>query len=216
MITIHVDYRKAVGQLKADAERHVPFALAKAVNDTALDVQRAQRANLRKKFTLRRPEWADRSIKMVRFAKKSDPTAVIGIHPPGGDQRADILDKFEDQTEKLPKAGTIAIPVSRVGLARGSAGVLRNRVRPRDLVASGKAFIVRKRMGNVGEGLILQRVGFGQGSGRRSSVVALYYLARRARIRPTLQFIRTAGESIDDTFASHMVKRLDEALRTAR
>lgn len=213
MIEIHIDARKAIRTLRTDGEKQIPFALANAVNKIAKDVQTDERVQLRRAFTLRRPQWADRAVKITKFAKKADPTAVIGIHPPGGDDRADILTKFESDTSKVPKAGTIAVPVTRIGLARGSSGVLRNRARPRDLIARGKAFIVRKRVGRVGEGLILQRLKLGRG---RTSIVALYYLIRRAIIKPDLKFELTARKSIDRTAVTHLQREFDNAMKTAR
>jgi hypothetical protein len=68
-------------------------------------------------------------------------------------------------------------------------------------------------MGSVGEGIILQRLKLGRG---RTSTVALFYLARRARIKPNLKFEETAKKSIDQHFGSAMLKRFDEAMRTAK
>lgn len=214
-ITIRVDVKSAVAQLRED-ERQIPFALAKAVNATALDVQKAERRQLRRVFTLRRPEWADRSIKIVKFAKKSDPSATIGIHPPGGDSRADILDKFEDQSQKLPRSGTIAIPVTGIGIRRGGTGVIAASQRPRAIADRKDVFILRKKMGAVGEGLILQRIRFGRGKNRRQSNVVLYYLVRRARLNPNLEFVPTARETIKATWPSHMLSEFDHAVRTSR
>lgn len=219
MIEITVDYRRAVRQLTDDGRKQIPYALAKAVNATVLDVQKAERANLRSKFELRRPAWADRSIKITRFAKKSDPTAIIGIHPPGDASRADILAKFETDTEKLPRSGTIAVPVSRIGVGRRkSTGIIPKRERPRAILdGSNKGvFLVRKKMGAVGEGIILQRLSFGRGKNRRSSVVALYYLVRRARIKNNLHFQLTALNAVDKTFVKHMTTEFDKAMKTAR
>lgn len=217
-ITITVDPSKALRQLNDDEKNQIPFALSRAVNSTALDVQRAVRNRQRSIFTLRRPEWADRSVKMVKFAKKSDPTAQIGIHPPGatGEQRADIIAKFEDQTQKLPRGRTIAIPVS-ARIKRGNTGIISKRDRPKAynfhqqgkrIVGDRGTFVIRK---PDGSGMIFQRVGKKPGT-----VYALYILARRARIRPNLQFIRSAQSVVDTRFNQHMVREFDKAMRTAK
>jgi len=219
-LEITVDPKQALKDLKADQERHVPYALSRAVNSTALDVQRAIRNRQRSIFTLRRPEWADRSVKMVKFATKTDPVAQLGIHPPGamGDRRADIIGKFEDQTVKLPKGRTIAIPVSS-RIKRGNAGIIAKRDRPRAynfrkvgnrIVGDRGTFILRKADGS---GLIMQRE---KGGRSRGAAHVLYILARRARIKPNLRFQATAQLVVDTRFTEHMVRELDNALRTAR
>ncbi|MHC5059306.1 MAG: hypothetical protein ACYTKD_32025, partial [Planctomycetota bacterium] len=41
----------------------LPFATSKAINDTAKDAQKAQRAGMARRFTVRRPTFVFRSIK---------------------------------------------------------------------------------------------------------------------------------------------------------
>lgn len=216
-IIVTVDPSKHLRGLAED-QKQIPFALSRAVNKTALDVQRAARVQNRRIFTLRRPEWADRSVKVVKFASKKDPRATVGIHPPGasGEARADILAKFEDQTQKLPRGRTIAIPVSS-RIKRGNTGVISKRDRPKAynfrqqgkrIVGDRGTFIVRK---PDGSGTIFQRVGKKPGT-----IYALYILARRARIKPDLQFITRSVGQIDKNFVGHMVREFDNAVRTAK
>lgn len=219
MIDITVDARKALGFLSDAAEKQIPFAVAKMLNATGLDMQKAERAQMERVFDIRRKDFADRSVKITHFAKKSEPFLVIGIHPPGaqGESRKDIFTKFEVGGPKTPTSGrTIAVPVSRVGLRATKAGILTRGARPRALINAGKAFVVRKKLGTVGEGLILQRIGFGRGGNRRSSVVALFYLVRKAQIDPDLRFIPTAFATANATWRNHMLSALDQALRTAK
>jgi hypothetical protein len=150
-VTIKVNPSKALGFLRAMGNDQVPFALGNAVNDTAKAAQSDERLQLRRAFTLRRPEWADRSVKITKFAKKNDPSAVLGIHPPGGDATADIFSKFEADTQKLPKSGTIAIPVSRVGLARGSSGVSVTATAPETLSQAARHSSYARRWAALGK-----------------------------------------------------------------
>lgn len=208
MIEIHIDARKAIRQLTEDGEKQIPFALANAVNKIAKDVQFDERVQLRRAFTLRRPEWADRAVKITRFAKKANPTAVVGIHPPGGDARADILTKFEEDTVKLPRGEHIAVPIHA---KRTKKDIVRKSQRPRALIASGKAFIIRQTR-NPAVQLIVRQVG----RGRRRMLETLFMLLRRAPISPDLKFELTARKSIDRTAQSHLLREFDNAVKTAR
>lgn len=204
-IEIIVDPKQCLGNLTDLEQRQVPFALSKAVNATALDVQTSVRARQRKIFTLRRPDWADRSVKMVKFAKKIDPSATIGIHPPGGDQRADIITKFEADTQKISRTGgRVAIPVGAK-----SAGVIRGRNRPRAMIEAARAFVLQSR--NPAVQLIVRRAARG-----KRALETLYLLVKRVRISPVLRFHLTAAQRIDERFQTHMLTAFDDAMRTAK
>lgn len=209
-ITIKVDHKKAVAQLNDDAERQIPFALAKGINETIKDVQTSERVNLRRKFTLRRPEWADRSVKITKFASKRDPSATIGIHPPGagGDERSDILGKFETDTVKEAHHGRVAIPIAA---KRTKRDIVRANQRPRAIIASGKAFVIEHTK-NPAVQLIVRTIG----RGRRRVLETLYLLVKRVRLTRKLEFRERAEQAVDRSWVTNMRKALAEALRTAR
>lgn len=238
-VRITVDTKAWRNTLHDLHQRQVPFALSKSINETLLGVQVEERKQLHKVFTLRRPEWAERNVKMVKFAKKGDPVATIGMRAPGNEQRTDILDKFEDKTSKHPRGNTIAIPVS-ARIKRGNAGIIAKAQRPSayNFRQVGKAvrgdrgtFIIKKADGS---GVILQRdKGFAgrtvrtyiggrvatitRGVGARSAGVhALYLLVRMARLTPNLRFTPIATQHIDRTWDKQMDKALDHAIATAR
>lgn len=244
-IQIIVDPRAALKDLKEIREDQIPYALAKAINATTLDVQKAEYAHQSRIFTLRRPEWVKRSNKITKFAKKTDPVAIIGIHPPGGDARADIVGKFETETQKTPRGSSIAIPVSE-RVKRSNAGIIAKRARPAayNFRQVGKAirgdkgtFIIKK---PGGTGLILQRVKGGvigrrsyqpryftaAGSGgrrvtmrktqRSTSVHALFLLVPRVRLTNNLHFEATAISVVERKFGEHMVREFNKAMASAR
>lgn len=209
MITIQIDAKRAIRTLREDGEKQIPFALANAVNKIAKDVQFDERVQLRRAFTLRRPEWADRAVKITKFAKKQDPTAVIGIHPPGGDERADILTKFETETSKTPRAGAhVAIPIAA---KRTKKDIVRKNQQPRALIASGKAFIIRQTK-NPAVQLVVRYAG----RGKRKALETLWLLVRRVPISPDLKFEMTARKSIDRTAKTHLQREFDNAMKTAK
>lgn len=217
MIEITVDPTKALAQLDRDEKQQIPFALSRAINSTALDVQRAGRNRFRSVFTLRRPDWADRSMKIKQFATKRNPVAIIGIESPGNAQRSDILAKFETDTQKVPRGRSLAIPVG-ANVKRNNKDIITKAQRPaaynfhkqgNRIVGDRRTFIIRK---PDGSGLILQR----KGRGRRSQTFALYILAKRARLVPDLKFIPGAQSVVDTRFNQHMQREFDNAMRTAR
>lgn len=212
MLSITIDASPALEHLDDISKRQLPFALFKSLNDTVLDVQKGEFAHQEDLFTLRRPEWVQRSNKIIHFAKKSEPWATIGIHPPGGDGRADILTKFETEKEKRPFSGThVAIPIDAKRNKRDI--ILRgNRPGAFNFKQIGKAvrgdkgtFIVKTARGNE---LILQRT--------RRGVFAWYLLVPRVPIEPDLHFERIARDIIDRRWAYHFKRWWAEALRTAK
>lgn len=213
MIEITVDVTKWTRHLADVEQRQIPFAMSRALNATGLQVQRAERDQLHRVFTLRRPEWAERSVKIVHFAKKSEPWLTIGIHPPGGDRRADILGKFETEREKRPRdGGTIAIPVA--ARKRRDTGIIRKRDRPGGFNFRQVGRAVR---GDRGTFIIRQPDGSGGIFRRVKGVVSLLYLlVHRAPLQPDLHFADTAGKAVDDHWAYNFERALDEALRTAK
>ena len=224
-IDIQVDARKAIKELNDVGERQLPFALARALNATYLDVQKAERANLHSKFKLRRASWAEKSVKFSHFATKREPWVTFGFHPQGGESKRDILGKFETQTEKRPIDGrTIAVPQAS-SLFRKGTGIIPHRNRPsalnlrrdgRRVIGDRGTFVIRKADGS---GLILQRLGKGRGRRgvtRSSGVQALYVLALRARLKPNLEFRAIAERVVNQVFEKHMLREFDNAMRTAR
>lgn len=208
MIDITVDYKDAVRFLTDFGEKQIPFAEAKAVNATGLDVQKAERAQIHSVFQLRRPEWADRSVKITHFAKKSEPWLTIGIHPPGGDQRADILAKFETDTWKTSiTGGRVAIPVNA---KRNKADIVPRGQRPRAIIAAGKAFILKSKNPNVQ--LIVRQVG----RGKRRILETLYLLVQRVPLTPDLHFRDVAERTVNERWVPNFLKAFDDALRTAK
>lgn len=210
--------------------RQMPYASARALSALAIDVQQAERARLREVFTLRREQWADRSIKITHFAKKKEPWARIAISPPGanGADRSNILGKFEDQTQKVPRDGhSIAIPVAE-SLGRKGTGIIPHRNRPSGLNFRANGGAIQGDRGTFlirlpnGRGLILQRQGRGRGRrgarahGSSADTKVLYWLQPRVRITPDLHYVITAERTFDRRWWQRMDEALDAAMRTAR
>jgi hypothetical protein len=225
MISIDVDTDSLTREFTALQREQIPFAVSKALNAVGLDVQAREREQLRETFTLRRPEWADRSVKITHFAKKTELYTTVAISPPGGN-RGDILGKFETETEKRARDGhTIAIPIRA---RRNKRDIIVGKDRPKAfnfqqqggrIVGDRGTFLVRR---PDGTGLILQRarrsakgrtLGY---KGKDSSVFALYLLVPRAELQPDLRFVPTAMEVVGRLWETQFGIAFDAALASAR
>lgn len=225
-IAVNADGLRA--DLKTIREDQLPFALKTAINTTALQFQRVQIAHDRSVFTVRKP-WSDQSVKITHFATKTEPWATIGIHPPGGDERADILGKFEDQTAKQPfkAGGSLAIPVDA---KRNKFDIVTNRQRPKSFAfvqeqtnSKSGVRIYRGRSGAFmvqmpdGRGWILKRTGGGSRGSLFDGTQVLYVLTKNAvHITPDLDFASNAIAVVEGGWHINMELAYNDALSKAR
>ena len=212
-------------QLKAfltGMERQLPFVFKVAINDTALDVQKAITARIMKVFTIKGRFFASRAAKLKPFATKQSLSATVAIDPPGGKKRADIFAKFETPSIKTPRGGRhIAIPKDVPRYLR------RTRSRPSPL----KTLNLRRVGGTIrgerrtfvipGVG-VFQRIGrqVKRGVRRAARSVAnklriLFLFVRRAMIDDRLEFIDTAKKVVKDVFPKHIHNSFERAAATA-
>jgi len=207
MITIKVDADKLLAELSDKGKRQVPYALSVGLNNIALDAQQSMRLRLRRVFTLRRPTFIERLVKIEKFAKKGDPSTRFGIAGP----RADLLTKFEAGGPKPVRSSSVALPV---GAGRTKSGIISTFKRPRVLLASRAAkrvFVVQTKSGNR---LILQRTGKRKGG----KVKALFALIpkQKVHIPATLEFERTVAGVIRGRALRHLQAAFAKAMSTAR
>lgn len=223
---VTVDIR-GVGEVgafaRALASDQIPFATSKAINWTALDFQRAERAHMEEIFTIRRKSFMRQSVKIKPFATKTKLEAKVAIDSPGG--RSDIFAKFETDSIKGPFRGrSVAVPTDAV--PRTGAGIIRKGWRPSQLFQNtsqhGQGRVFRQR-GNVYVGakntLLIRKPG-GRGTiflrQRGGDLVALYQLVPFVRISPDLEFIETAQKTVDRTWADNFSRAFDAAVGSAR
>jgi hypothetical protein len=217
------------------AERQLPYAVMRGLNTLVTTVQDVEREHVANAFTLRRPDWFNRSIKVTHFATKQTLVASIGVHPPGGDARADILGKFEDGGVKrsVGPHGLVAIPIQVKGT---KSGLIPDAIRPKNLnlrdttspsdrmLGKGykRTFIVQL---SNGDRAIFQRIGTRSRDKRRlgrrllgldPSVVLLYYLKPSVPIAPELQFHETAIRVTNTDWSRIFAAAWQQALATAR
>lgn len=213
--------------LQATMRKQVPYATMLAVNATAEAVQKAQRAGQRERFTLRREQWADRSVKIRRgeFATKQNPVAIIRLEAPGADPgRSQILTQHEAGGDKKPRGQSLAVPkearknvraiIPKQGRPRafefgpGMRG-------PRATVYQGERRTFMIRLHNR-SGWILRRVAKPTSRKLFDGTKLLYTLTPKAKLKPKLQFIRTAEATARREIGPNMDKALAKAMASAR
>ena len=183
--TITFDIRNLTAYLEDDRKRQVPFALARALNATALDMQAAIRNVVTgRTFTIRSEAsrtWLRNSIKIERTdrATKSNPVARVRIAQPGkGGGRAGLLGFLEEGGVRFSQyaigsgatfgPSSVAVPIRSTPLERiprslypSMTGLQERRIIEGGLskgALKGKRRTFAIRTG-AGVGLILQRKG---------------------------------------------------------
>ena len=195
----------------AGAERQLPFAITAAINDTLALAQNAERAEIARRFTIRRKPFAERSVKIAKFAKKGAPVGELAIESPGG--RSDVFGKFEWGGTMRPRDGrSLAIPVTGSTVKRSERTVVRHELRPGALLEAGQT--------PAGNRVFLRT----RSDGRRALFEAmpkgrarlLYRLRPSAQLEARLGFVDTAARVIPRAFPIAFRASLARALATAR
>lgn len=210
-ITIRLDTTKAVANLSALAQSQLPFATARAITQTGLDFQQAERAKLKTIFTLRRADFIEKQgVKLIGgIATKAKPTITFGVDP-----KASFLDKFETGDQKKPKGRFLALPTD---VRRTKRDLITKANRPRQLIerlgdkkGAGGVFVLDRQRGKLAPG-IYQRTGRG-GKG----VKELFAFEPDAKTPKVLGFLDTFKRTVEQRWQANFTKALADAIATAK
>lgn len=155
----------------AEIIKQTNFGTAVGISRNVKRGQEAVRKALHRDFTIRN-KWAEigpYAIK-IKTAKASDLAGVIWTN-------AGWLEPHEKGGTKIPKGKSVAVPTWQLR-PKGSTKILRTQIRPKALLASGKAFIL-----NTPKGRVIARL---KGKGQRLEI--LYGLEPRVRLKRTSTF----------------------------
>lgn len=203
MISIEVsaDFRELSKAIRNFADDQIPFATSKALNETGKDARDAVRARVSKAFNLR-SRGLPRLITSSFSNKRDFPFLEVEVRTPK-EGRFDFFGLHEFGGFKKPTKGKrLAIPTSDVARKRKARGGFRGGFGPRDLVRSGKGRVTKSGI----RGKLTKR-----GKDQR-----LFTLARRAKIKPTLEFRETAIDTAQRRFPRRMLLEMRNATRTRR
>jgi hypothetical protein len=201
MITLNVKVSglKEIEAALQGMSRQIPYATSVAINDLAIEVQKAERQQIRRVFTIRNP-WMEKGPKAVKidFAKKQKLQARIYSN-------ADFLYRHETGEAKKPRGSYLAVPVP--GIKRTRMGAIATSDKPR---AKG-TFIINSRKGPI----IAQRTSQGRGKSKTSTFRVLFGLEKQARIKPVLHWYEIAQRIVDSQWKAKFSAALERAIRTA-
>jgi len=110
-VNVNTDCTRLLSKVK-NMETRLAWAVVNAINEGATEIQKAERANARKKFTVRMPAFIDRQIAVIKpFASVNKRVAYAEVAI--GQKDRLLLASFETGGTKEPRPGreTIAFPV---------------------------------------------------------------------------------------------------------
>ena len=194
-IKIKSNIKKFTKRLNKFQRKQIPFATAGMLNDLANDVRTDA---IKKSFPTafadnKRAERFARGILRKKFAKKTNLVAEVF-----DSKGLEYLIRQQEGGIKQPKTGRIAVPTTETkGKLKSRASY--QRLHPRNLVNSGKAFVSKdkKRIKDIKGKL-------------------LYNLVRSANVPKHLKFYESATRIVKRLSAKRFKARLDKALSTAR
>lgn len=187
--------------------KQVPFAAALAINDTAKDVKDAEETELDKKID--RPTPFTKRFIYLRRASKTRLTAWVGIK----DRQAGYLFRQIAGGTRFPNGSALLIPVGQRVNQYGNlprSTVARLMKRPDVFVASSRD----PRTKHLRPGIYqrpskrLRRV--------NAAPKLLIAFEDRAEYRPRIRFDHVAERRAGAVFERHFMRRLAQAIRTAR
>jgi hypothetical protein len=153
-VDIKLNIAPAVAFLDDKERRQIPFALARATNDTGTDFQNAMRTGISRRFVLRQPQFILDSVKIQRGdwatskgfkAGGGKFTTIVSMGAEGsGHKNSGILTKFEDGGDRVSDDPDrpIAIPTAAL---RGSFAELP----PRSMYPKNLRLISRRGVDSV-------------------------------------------------------------------
>lgn len=206
-----VELRNKVRSLATD---QMPYAISRAVNETAYYARDKMIAQTRSAFTIRRP-WVATGWRVIPSRKTDEPkVATLYLDP-----SRDMLVKFERGGTKVAiSGGSLAVPEEA---RTGKKGLIPDRyaIRNLHLVAyrtkGGKVQLkganrtfTMKGMANT---VIAQRTGPGLGDYK-----ILYVFKRSVPIAPRLAFYATTRQAITLAWPQMLAFGMAEAIRTAK
>ena len=197
-ISVQSEIRRVLGQLETFSSRQIPFAIAKALTDTAKDVQAEVKRDIPSKFTLRR-QWIVQGIRIIA-ATKQNLTAFVYSK-----DSATFMGRQEQGGEKHPMKGRrIAVPTNAV--RRTKTQIISRSELPANLTNS---FVLE---GKDGRTWIAKRFNKGQ----RAGVQLMYQLLPSTRVKPRLGLRSTGDLVIRRRFTGKLIAALQAALSSAR
>ena len=174
----------------------------RSLSETTLQVQKAERIEINREFTVRKASFNRNRVKIFKFPKASidGMKAIIGIDSKVRGSPL-LLQVFEEGGQKLPVEGSrVAIPLTgakaRPSFRQGVAPSLRldrlalhSRLSDRKVIGDKRTFILPTKRG---EYALFQRGPGGRATGDDPNMSPLYIFRNRVSLKKRLKFLAVA------------------------
>jgi hypothetical protein len=238
-VDIQVSGLDEVKGMLGDLSGQMPFTISTAINWTLNDIQGAVRTHVHDEFTVRSPEYIDRSIYIGGDdrARKDNLNGTVRVNP-----QRDQLAKFENDQVKTPaSAANVAIPIFKQNapgliIRRGDALSVNNLLAAIDSARNGKSrskgnkarlrkqslfadvngkriFLVKTRTGAT---LLVERTGKGASGSMAGSRVLWAFRPSVPLLSHRLEFAEVALRAALQTWEENCTRAINRALETAK
>lgn len=196
-VTVTADLRAMKAACNAFTSDQAPFAIAKALTETARDVRDAVRADMPNRFILRR-QWIVKGIQVEMATKKNLEATVYS-------RDDSFMARQEVGGIKAPKYGRhVAVPMPAI--RRTKTQLIAKSELPNNLQ---KAFLIHAKDGRL---YLAKRFA----RGKRAGVQLLYELLNQTKVKPRLGLHDIGIATARRVFDKNLRDAVEFAMRTAK
>jgi len=190
--------------------KQIPFAESKAINNTSLKVQAFEVKNIKTNFTTRSKWYLPRRRfgVNVKFANKRNLIGRIFSLAPWLQQHESGGTKTRKKKTPKQSKSKLLMPIREI--RKDKTRLIPKKFSPAKLLADP----TKKRVFFIdtpGGGLLLQR----KGKGKKSKTKVLFFAETKAKIKPTLHFVKTGSKIINKIYKKEFGRALGFAIKTA-